>query len=66
MPVKGLASKCMRLGRSKNMNRVSYSHKLKAFETLRNRRKGNLVLTPEQFSNLQLAEKKLFKTHVHT
>lgn len=56
----------MRLGRNKNKNRVSYSHKMKTYETLRNSRQGTFILTPEQFGYLQLAEKKLFKTHIHT
>ncbi|KAH8412086.1 hypothetical protein KR222_010093 [Zaprionus bogoriensis] len=47
-----LATRCMRLGRDKARHGVSFSRKLQALETLRNRRRGMLILTPEAYSEL--------------
>ncbi|XP_034474700.1 uncharacterized protein LOC117781925 [Drosophila innubila] len=57
-PQESLAAKCMRMGREKSKTRVSFSHKLKAMESLRNRRRSTLLLTPEAFENLKSTGKK--------
>ncbi|KAH8263564.1 hypothetical protein KR044_010543, partial [Drosophila immigrans] len=48
-----LAAKCMRLGRDKVKGRVSFTHKLKVLENLRNRRRCTFTLSPEAFVKLK-------------
>lgn len=60
VPQESLAAKCMRMGREKVKTRVSFSHKLKMLESLRNRRRSTLTLTPEAFDRLKSTGKRRF------
>ncbi|KAL7741159.1 hypothetical protein ACLKA6_018184 [Drosophila palustris] len=58
LPQESLAAKCMRMGREKVKTRVSFVHKLKVLENLRNRRRSTLLLSPEAFDKLRSTGKK--------